>query len=146
MCFTKKTLLKIKQTAVRKCATRKMKSSIYWNSLWILFVEFKWHIVQQITGIPMGTNCLSNMPLYSHDTKIIQKQITSRYIDNLLSINNTNCANWIPLTYPQKKQHKQLLPTWNLTPMVNFLTDYMTEEMNSILQLYVFYTLILRYQ
>jgi len=69
-----------------------------------------------------------------------------RYIDNLLSINNTNCANWIPLTYPQKKQHKQLLPTWNLTPMVNFLTDSMTEETNSILQLYVFYTLILRYQ
>lgn len=56
---------------------------------------------------PMGTNCLSNMLLYSHDTKIIQKQTTFRYIDNFLSINNTKCTNCIPLTYPQQNLYKK---------------------------------------
>lgn len=62
-----------------KCTARKIKSTECWNSLWIRFVQFERHIFQQLIGIPMGTNCLSNMFLHSDDTAFIQKQITFRY-------------------------------------------------------------------
>jgi hypothetical protein len=65
---------------------------------------------QQIIGTPMGTNCahfLVDISLYSNEAELILKLIrlkkykacnlTIRYIGDVLSINNTNCANYIPL-------------------------------------------------
>ena len=80
--------------------------------------EFVRHIFQQIIGIPMGINCvplLTDLSLYSHEAEFIQKLIkeqkteevndfnlTFRYIDGVLSINNPHFANWIPLIYLQR--------------------------------------------
>ena len=74
-----------------------------------VFVIFAGKVFQQIIGIPMGTNCaplLANIFLYSYEAEFIQsllsterKQLASRfyytyrYIDDVLSINNTKFEN-----------------------------------------------------
>ena len=81
-----------------------------------IFVKFGGRIFQQIVGIPMGTNCaplLADLFLYLYESEFLQNLIknkkiketrlfnlTYRYIDDVLSINNADFSNWIPLIYP----------------------------------------------
>ena len=75
------------------------------------FFEFGQNF-QKIISTAIGTNCvpfLVDISLYSNDAEVIQKLIrltkykacnlTIRYIDDVLSIYNTNFANYIPLMY-----------------------------------------------
>ena len=71
----------------------------------------------------MGANCsllLVYLFLYSYEAEFIQKLIkdkqitesnafnlTFMYIDDVLSINNPNFANWIPLMYPKEFDIKE---------------------------------------
>ena len=76
-------------------------------------------------------------------TEIKFFNLTFRYIDDVLSINNFD--SWIPLLYPVKLEIKEntehpplshcLTFTSNLTPMVNFRSDFITKESTSILPL-----------
>jgi hypothetical protein len=76
-------------------------------------------------------------------TEIKFFNLTFRYIDDVLSINNFD--SWIPILYPVKLEIKEktehpplshcLTFTSNLTPMVNFRSDFITKESTSILPL-----------
>jgi hypothetical protein len=63
----------------------------------------------------MGTNCaplLADLLLYSYESEFLQKLVkdkihearafyfTNRYIDDVLSINNSRFAGFLPLKYP----------------------------------------------
>jgi hypothetical protein len=69
--------------------------------------------------IPMGTNCaplLADLFLYSYESEFLQKLVkekkihearafnfTYRYIDDVLSINNSRFAEFLPLIYHTTK-------------------------------------------
>jgi hypothetical protein len=68
-----------------------------------IFVSFRGILFQQVVGIPMGTNCaplLADLFLYSYESEFLQKLVkdkkihdfTYRYIDDVLSINNSRFA------------------------------------------------------
>jgi hypothetical protein len=73
-------------------------------------------IQSQVVGIRMGTNCaplLSDLFLYSYESEFLQKLVknkkihearvfnfTYRYIDDVLSINNSRFAEFLTLIYP----------------------------------------------
>ena len=76
----------------------------------------------QFVGIPMGTNCaplLADLLLYSYEAEFVQKllrdrnkklavsfNLTYRYIDDVLSINNHNFHNYVHLIYPDELEIK----------------------------------------
>ena len=71
----------------------------------------------------MGTNCaplLADLFLYSYETEFLQQlvknkkikearsfNLTFRYIDDVLSINNKTFATWIPSIYPSELEIKE---------------------------------------
>ena len=79
-------------------------------------------IFQQVIGIRMGTNwapLLADLFLYSNEADFIQTLIKStkqhlaksfhftyRYIDDVLSINNTKFVDYIDYTYPAELEIK----------------------------------------
>ena len=87
-----------------------------------IFVVFAGKVFQQTVGIPMGTNCdpfLADIFLYSYKADFIQsllstgkKQLASRfnltyrYIDDVLSINNQEFENYLGQMYPAKLEIK----------------------------------------
>ena len=88
-----------------------------------IFVVFAGKVFQQIVGIPMGTNCaplLADIFLYSYEAEFIQsllskgnKQLASRfnftyrYIDDVLSINNSEFQNYLGQMYPVELEIKE---------------------------------------
>ena len=76
-----------------------------------IFVVFAGKVFQQTVGIPMGTNCaplLADIFLYSYEADFIQSllstgkkhlasrfNLTYRYIDDVLSINNPEFENYL---------------------------------------------------
>ena len=81
-----------------------------------IFVVFAGKVFQQTVGIPMGTNCallLADIFLYSYEADFIQSSLstgkkhlasrfnlTYRYIDDVLSINNPEFENYLGQMYP----------------------------------------------
>ena len=79
-------------------------------------------VFQQTVGIPMGTNCaplLADLFLYSYEADFIQKllnqkkkklavsfNLTFRYIDDVLSINNDNFHTYVNTIYPNELEIK----------------------------------------
>ena len=88
-----------------------------------IFVSFGGILFQQVIGIPMGTNCvplLADLFLYSYESEFLQKlvidkkihearafNLTYRYIDDVLSINNSRFAEFFPLIYPSELEVKR---------------------------------------
>ena len=87
-----------------------------------IFVVFGGKVFQQIVGIPMGTNCaplLADIFLYSNEAEFIQSLLsagkkklasqfnfTYRYIDDVLSINNPDFANYLGQMYSAELEIK----------------------------------------
>ena len=85
-----------------------------------IYVQFDGMVYQQIVGIPMGTNCaplIADLFLYCYDRNCmsnLQKSIrfdlidkfndTSRYLDDLFTIDNPTFAEHIPDIYPRELQ------------------------------------------
>ena len=108
----------------------------------------------------MGTNCaplLADLFVYSYESEFLQKlakdkkihearafNFTYRYIDDVLSINNSRFAEFLPLIYlPElevKETTDQLRPhqfwtyTSNLTTVVNSVLKFMINGTTSILK------------
>ena len=75
----------------------------------------------------MGTNCaplLADLFLYSYESEFLQKLVkdkkfhearafnfTYRYIDDILSINNSRFAEFLPLIYPPELEVKETTDT-----------------------------------
>jgi hypothetical protein len=83
-----------------------------------LFVEFNGKIFKQIIGVPMGTNCaplIADLFLYCYESEFMlelskTKQVdliqcfnlTSRYIDDILNLDNPFFAQYIHKIYPNE--------------------------------------------
>ena len=92
-----------------------------------IFVEFGGRIFQQTIGIPMGSNCAPLLPdlfLYSYDAEFVQSflqagkkhlaqqfNFTYRYIDDVLSLKNTNFAKYVEFIYPRELEIKETTET-----------------------------------
>ena len=125
-----------------------------------IFVSFGGILVQQIVGIPIGTNCaplLADLFLYSYESEFLQKLVkdkkilearafnfTYRYIDNVLTINNSRFAEFLPLIYPPELEVKETTDiacphhfwtyTSNLTTVVKSVLTFMINGTTSILK------------
>ena len=83
-----------------------------------IFVMFGGQIFQQTIGIPMGTDCvplLADLFLYSYEAEFIQGllksgkkklaqsfNLTYRYIDDVLSLNNSKFSDYLYFIYPSE--------------------------------------------
>ena len=108
----------------------------------------------------MGTNCaplLADLLLYSYESEFLQTHVkdkkihearafnfTYRYIDDVLSFNNSRIAEFLPMIYPLELEVKetkiQLRPhhfwtyTSNLTTVVISVLKFMINGTTSILK------------
>ena len=103
-----------------------------------IFVSFGVILLQQVVGIPMGTNCaplLADLFVYSYESEFLQKLVndkkihearafnfTHRYIYDVLSINNSRFAEILPLIYPPELEVKE---TTDTTLSASFLDLYL---------------------
>jgi hypothetical protein len=87
----------------------------------------KLYVFQQTVGIPIGTNCvplLADLFLYSYDADFIQGLLkkteeklarsfnfTFRYIDDVLSLNNSRFGEFIDRIYPIELEIKDTTDT-----------------------------------
>ena len=92
-----------------------------------IFVEFGGRVFQQTVGIPMGTNCaplLADLFLYSYEAEFIQNlfkqgqkklagsfNFTFRYIDDVLSLSNSEISNCLDRIYPNELEIKDTTET-----------------------------------
>jgi hypothetical protein len=92
-----------------------------------IFVMFGGRVFQQTVGIPMGTNCaplLADLFLYSYEADFIQSLLqrkekklaqsfgfTFRYIDDVLSLNNSKFGDYVDLIYPIELEIKDTTET-----------------------------------
>ena len=92
-----------------------------------IFVQFGGRVFQQTIGIPMGTNCaplLADLFLYSYESDFLdgllkqkQKQLAQsfnfsfRYIDDVLSLNNSRFGDFLHLIYPSQLEIKDTTDT-----------------------------------
>jgi hypothetical protein len=106
-----------------------------------IFVSFGGILFQQVVGIPMGTNCahlLADLFLYSYESEFLQKLVkekkihearafnfTNRYIDDILSINNSRFAEFLPLIYSSELEVKE---TSDTASSASFLDLYLEFE------------------
>ena len=91
------------------------------------FVMFGGRVFQQTVGIPMGTNCaplLADLFLYSYEEDFTQGllkkngkklarsfNITFRYIDDVLSLNNYRFGDFVDRIYPIELEIKDTTDT-----------------------------------
>jgi ABC-type proline/glycine betaine transport system permease subunit len=103
----------------------------------------------------MGTNCaplLADLSVYSYESVFLQKLVkdkkmhearafnfTYRYIDDVLSINNSRFAEFLPLIYQiPLRPHHFWTYTSNLTTVVKSVLTFMINGTTSILKSYIF--------
>ena len=82
-----------------------------------IYITIDNHLFPQCIDIPMGTNCapvLANLFLYSYEIELFRSMkksnkklakafnLTSRYIDDLISINNPRFKQFLKDIYPEK--------------------------------------------
>ena len=103
-----------------------------------IFVSFGGTLFQQVVGIPMGTNCaplLADLFQYSYESEFLQNLVkdkkshearafnfTYRYIDDVLSINNSRFAEFLPLIYPPELEVNE---TTDTASFASFLDLYL---------------------
>ena len=81
-------------------------------------------VFQQTVDIPMGTNCLANLFLYSYEANFIQGLLkkkekkfaqpfnfTFRYIDDAISLNNSRFGDFVDCIYLIDLETKDTIDT-----------------------------------
>ena len=105
-----------------------------------IFVSFGGILFQQVVVIPMGTNCaplLADLFLYSYESEFLQKLVkdknihearafnfTYRYIDDVLSINNSRFAEFLPLIYPPELEVKETTDTASSASFLDLCLEF----------------------
>ena len=105
-----------------------------------IFVSFGGILFQQVVGIPMGTICaplLADLFLYSYESEFLQKLVkdkkihearafnfTYRYIDDVLSINNSRFAEFLPLIYPPELEVKETTDTASSASFLDLYLEF----------------------
>ena len=108
-----------------------------------IFVNFGGRIFQQTIGIPMGTNCaplLADLFLYSYEAEFLQNLIkqgnrtlakmfnlTFRYIDDVLSLNNSHFSDHLHRIYPSELEIKDTTDSSN---SASYLDLYLQHDKN----------------
>jgi hypothetical protein len=112
-------------------STKKFSETDIYNMLKFLidnvFVMFGGHVFQQTVGISMGTNCaplLADLFLYSCEADFIQGLLkknekklarsfyfTFRYVDDVLSLNNSRFGDFVDRIYPIELEIKDTTDT-----------------------------------
>ena len=110
-----------------------------------IFVQFGGQVFQQTIGIPMGTNCaplLADLFLYSYESDFLLKQkqkqlarsfnFNFRYIDDVLSLNNSRFGDFLHLIYPSQLEIKDTTDTVKSASYLLILTfiSELTQEEN----------------
>jgi hypothetical protein len=102
--------------------------------------KFVVNMPPQVVGIPMGTNCaplLADLFLYSYESESLQKLVkdkkihearafnfTYRYIDDVLSINNSRFAGFLPLIYPPELEVKETTDTASSASFLDLYLEF----------------------
>ena len=96
------------------------------------------HLFRQCIGIPMGTNCaplLANLFLYSYEVEFLRSMkksnkklakafnSTSRYIDDIISINNPRFKQFLKDIYPEELVVSEALESKNVVSYLDLLID-----------------------
>ena len=105
-----------------------------------IFVDFGGRIFQKTIGIPMGTNCaplLADLFLYSYEAEFVQNLIkqgnrtlakmfnlTFRYIDDVLSLNNSHISDHLHRIYPSELEIKDTTDSPNSASYLDLLLEY----------------------
>jgi hypothetical protein len=105
-----------------------------------IFVSFGGILFQQVVGIPMGTNCaplLADLFIYSYESEFRQKLVkdktihearafnfTYRYIDDVLSINNSRFAEFLLLIYPPGLEVKETTDTASSASFLDLYLEF----------------------
>jgi hypothetical protein len=105
-----------------------------------IFVSFGEIPFQQVVGIPMGTNyapLLADLFLYSYESEFLQKLVkdkkmhearafncTYKYIDDVLSINNSRFAEFLPLIYPPELKVKETTDTASSASFLDLYLEF----------------------
>ena len=92
-----------------------------------VFVIFSGRVFQQTVGVPMGTNCVplfADLFLFSYEADFIQRLLrknekklarsfnfTFRYIDDVLSLNNSRFGDFVDRIYPIELEIKDTTDT-----------------------------------
>ena len=92
-----------------------------------IFAMFSGRVFQQTVGMPMGTTCaplLADLFLYSYEADFIQRilkknekklarsfNFTFRYIDDVLSLNNSKFGDFVDRIYPIELEIKDTTDT-----------------------------------
>ena len=122
-----------------------------------IFVIFGGRVFQQTVGIPMGTNCaplLAALFRYSHKADFIQGLLkknekklarsfifTFRYIDDVLSLNNSRFGDFVDRIYPIELEIKDTTDTDTSASYIDLHLEidsernFTTKEMISIFPL-----------
>ena len=111
-----------------------------------IFVIFGGRVFQQTVGIPMGTNCvppLADLFLYSHEADFIQGfpkknekklarsfNFTFRYIDDVLSLNNSMFGDFVDRIYPIKLEIKDTTDTDRFASYLDLHLEIGSEELS----------------
>ena len=123
-----------------KHATPRNKWSVCCSSSSITYLSPLEGLFQQVVGIPMGTNCvplLADLFLYSYESEFLQKLVkdkkihearacnfTYRYIDDVLSINNSRFAEFLPLIYPPELEVKETTDTASSASFLDLYLEF----------------------
>ena len=105
-----------------------------------LFISFGGTLFQQVVGIPMGMNCvplLADLFLYSYESGFLQKLVkdkkihearafsfTYRYIDDVLSINNSRFSEFLPLIYSPELEIEETTYTASSASFVDLYLEF----------------------
>ena len=105
-----------------------------------IFVSFGRTLFQQVVGIAMGTTCaplLADLFVYSYESEFLQKlakdkkihearafNFTYRYIDDVLSINNSRFAKFLPLEYPPELEVKETTDTASSASFLDLYLEF----------------------
>ena len=105
-----------------------------------IFVSFGETLFQQVVGIPIGTNCaplLADLFLYSYELEFLQKLVkdkkihearafnfTYRYIDDVLSINDSRFAEFLPLIYPPELEVNETTDTASAASFLDLYLEF----------------------
>ena len=103
-------------------------------------VSFGGELFQQIVGIPMGTNfayLLPDLLLCLYESQFLQNLVkdkkihearafnfTYRYIDDVLSINHSRFAEFLPLIYPPELEVKETNDTASSASFLDLYLEF----------------------
>ena len=133
------TIPHIFQTNSKTCYSEEQVISMLEFLIENIFIFFGGTLFQQVVGIPMGTNCdplLADLFLYSYESELLQKLVkdkkiyearafsfTYRYIDDVLFINNSRFAEFLPLIYPPELEVKEFTDTASSASFLDLYLD-----------------------